>query len=257
MPSAIASSAAPANAAVAAAAPVKPVAMPSVVAEAKPIAAAPAIAPKQPLAASSPVAVDKPSAQVKVAALPVVKPITKPAHTEPAIEPSAAAEEEPAENYRVGKVHSEFAPIHAQLLEASIHSQLVHEGYPSLGVSVTAEGDVYLDGTFLSQADQDRVIHKVRAQQHVRDIYFSGTVWHNDRASAPEAAPVNAGAPSASPVAQQVAVKPAAPPSQPVPSKPKKVVDFDEFPVTAADASSRATRYAASPAAQPSPLPTP
>jgi hypothetical protein len=236
-PKAMASLAAPATAA---AAPVKPLAMPSVAALVGPAAMASAAAPSL-------------AAAVTVAAVPVVKAVAKPAQIAPTIEipleSRSTSDEEEEED--------EIAPVRGLLLESSLKNQLTSAGYPSLGVSVTGGGDVFLNGTFLNLADEDRVLAMVRGHEGVRDIYFSGTVWHDatgheEQATAPGAAAAPAAAAnaaSASPPSQPLPAKPPAPAPQPVPSAHGKIAHSTEFPVTAAEipATSGRSAYAASP----------
>jgi hypothetical protein len=265
------SAAAPAKVAVAA--PLKPAAMPSTPASAKPQAVPPLAAqvkpaavpliaapPPRPVTMASRAAPIKPAAEpsspappVKVVALPVVKPVAKPVQAEPTTKvplesPSAADEEE----------EDEFAPVRALLLESSIKNQLTSAGYPSLGVSVTGGGDVFLNGTFLNLTDEDRMLAMVRGHKGVRDIYFSGTVWHDvtghpEQATAPPGATAKANAASASPPSQPLPAKPPVPAHPPVPSAHGKIAHSMEFPVTAAEmpAISGRSAYAPSPA-QPS-----
>jgi hypothetical protein len=247
-PKAMASLAAPATAA---AAPVKPLAMPSVAALVEPAAMASIAAPLKSAAAPSL------AAAVTVAAVPVVKAVAKPAQIAPTIEiplesPSTFDKEEEED---------EIAPVRGLLLESSLKNQLTSAGYPSLGVSVTGGGDVFLNGTFLNLADEDRVLAMVRGHEGVRDIYFSGTVWHDatgheEQATAPGAAAAPAAAAnaaSASPPSQPLPAKPPAPAPQPVPSAQGKIAHSTEFPVTAAEipATSGSSAYAPS-AMQPS-----
>jgi hypothetical protein len=247
-PKAMASLAAPATAA---AAPVKPLAMPSVAALVGPAAMASTAAPIKPAAAPSL------AAAVTVAAVPVVKAVAKPAQIAPTIEiplesPSTSDEEEEED---------EIAPVRGLLLESSLKNQLTSAGYPSLGVSVTGGGDVFLNGTFLNLADEDRVLAMVRGHEGVRDIYFSGTVWHDatgheEQATAPSAAAAPAAAANAAsaiPPSQPLPAKPPAPAPQPVPSAHGKIAHSTEFPVTAAEVPAIGGRSAYAPsAAQPS-----
>ena len=210
----------PAAATVAALAPMRPAAVPSVAPLAKPIAMLPETAPKQPHAASSALALPQTMPSIKVATIPAGKPAQK------------------------SETPEQFTRVRGEILAASIESELAQAGYASLGLSVNDEGDVFLAGTFLSQADEDRVLAMIRHIQHVRDIHFTGTVWQSEQASAPSPeAPVE-NAPSA---AQAPLAKPAAAMPEQAP---------DEFPVTAADVPTLETRRAASPTEKPAAAPT-
>ncbi len=248
-PNAMASLAAPAKAALAAG--VKPLAMRSIAAPATPVAMA------SPAAQNKPAAAPSSAAPVELVAAPAVKPTAKPAQVAPTTEaplesPSASDEEEE---------DAEFAPVRMLFLESSIKNELTAAGYPSLGLSVTGGGDVFLNGTFLNFADEDRVIAMMRRHKAVRDIYFSGTVWHDatgheEQATAPGAAAAPAAAAnaaSASAPPQPLPAQPPAPPSQPVPAAHGKIAHSPEFPVTAAEVPATGARsaYAPSPA-QPS-----
>lgn len=209
-----------------ASAPRKPAAVPSA-------APSPAAAAPQPVSAASTAAISPPS---------------KPAATEPSAaspEETSSGDEEEAED--------ELAPVRAMLLESSIRSELASQGFSNLGVSVTAEGDVFLNGTFVNPADEDRVLGMLRRNQRVRDIYFSGTVWHNTNPAA-EASPSqeaprsNAG--SVAPSTQSSPAKPAASASPAVRPAHWKIAHSTEYPVTAAEVPARSP-YAAAPASVP------
>jgi hypothetical protein len=81
-------------------------------------------------------------------------------------------------------------------LESSIRSQLAREGLPGIGVSVAGDGDVFLNGTFFSRADERRATAMVRANRGVRDIYFSGTVSNEQTATANSSGFVTARSPA-------------------------------------------------------------
>jgi len=208
-----------------------------------------------PAAQNKPAAAPSSAAPVKLAAVLAVKPMAKPAQVAPTTEaplesPSASDEEEEDD---------EFAPVRTLFLESSIKNELTAAGYPSLGLSVTGGGDVFLNGTFLNFADEDRVIAMMRRHKGVRDIYFSGTVWHDttghpEQATAPGAAAAAANAAGASPPPQPLPAQPPAPPSQPVPAAHGKIAHSPEFPVTAAEVPATGARsaYASSPARPPS-----
>ena len=232
----------PAPATGAAVAPMKPAAMPSIAPLSKPAASLPETAPKQPRATSSTPALAQTMPSIKVATVPPGKPAlkTKPAAPAPESATNNDEEKEPPQSNRTDR---EFAQVRGKLMEASIRSQLAQMGYASLGLSVNDAGDVFLSGTFLSEADQDQVLAMIRGFHHVRDIYFSGSVWHSERASAPSPeAPVE-NAPSA---AQAPLAKPAAaiPEQEP-----------EDFPVTAADVPALRTHRSASPMENPTAAP--
>jgi hypothetical protein len=249
---------------------VKPVVQPSSAAIAAPKMAAaapsPAIislpppAPRAPAQATKPEAQPAPpSASARVASVPV--PIQH-----PAIEPSPAQPptEEIERSHRDNKVAAELAPLHTMLLESTIRTQLAAAGFPDLGVSMTEEGDVYLNGTFLNMADQDKAIAMIREHRGVRDIYFSGSVWHDVNSQhEQEASPTVTSVPNnavpkadgvrASAPEQQANIS--APESKPLPARHVKIAHSVEFPVTAAEAPAPLPRYAAP--VQPSVVPTP
>lgn len=166
----------------------------------------------------------------------------KPEPAEPAGEPSSDKDlkKEPSQPPRTD---TELTRVQGELLEASIERQLAQVGYASLGLSVNDEGDVFLAGTFLSQADEDQILAMIRRIQHVRDIYFSGSVWHSEQASAPspEAPSENASSQAQAPLAKSAAPRPEQAP--------------DEFPVTAADVPALSTRRSASPPENPANAP--
>jgi len=229
-----ATKAAPVPAALAEAAPMKPAAM------------LPETAPKQPFAAFSAPALPQTMPPFKVATAPANNPAVKPEPAEPAATESLSddAGEPPHSN----RTHTDFALVQGELMEASIRSQLARMGYASLGVAVSDEGDVYLEGTFLNQADQDRVIAMIRRYRHVRDISFSGTVWHGEQAHASrDAAEVKMSDRAAPPPTTAWHAAPSL--LAPLP----KVAPSAEFPITAADEPVPGGRNDA-PA---SPLPTP
>jgi len=152
------------------------------------------------------------------------------------------------------------------ILESSVRSELAREGFSNLGVSFTADGDVFLNGTFLNLADEDRVIAMIRGNKGVRDIYFSGTVWH-DGGDHPEVATASP------PTPPRAAKAPLAPPkplasadARSVPSPADGAVHGPahgmiahsaEFPVTAAEVPAPRIRYAAPPPPEPSAAPSP
>jgi hypothetical protein len=187
--------------------------------------------------------------KINVATIPANHPALNAA---PAESPSDDnEEEEPAQTRRT---KAGFAAVRGKLLEASIHSQLAQMGYASFGVAVSDEGDVYLEGTFLSQADQDRVLAMVRRFKHVRDISFSGSVWHTEHASADGAAEATASGTGDEAAPPPAVAKPAEPSAPELPAaQPKSAPSDEEFPITAADVPAPPNRYAA----PPSPLPTP
>jgi hypothetical protein len=230
----------PAPATVAALAPMKPAAVSSVAPLAEPSATRPQGAPKQPHVASLAPALSQAMPSIKVA--PARKPALKPEPAAPGAESSSDkdAKKEPSQPNRTD---TELTRVQGELLEASIESELAQVGYASLGVSVNDEGDVFLAGTFLSQADEDQVLAMIRHIQHVRDIYFSGSVWHSERASepSPEAPSENAPSQARAPLVKSAASMPEQEP--------------DEFPVTAADVPALSTRRSASPAENPTNAP--
>lgn len=243
-----------------AAAAVKPIAMASVAAaRAKPVSSP--VAPKVALAPPAKVApapqmkpLVQPAAPVKVASVPTPKQAAMPAPSEPAAAnpPDASAVEEQDND-------DELAPVRRMLLESSIRTQLAGAGFADLGVSMTEDGDVYLNGTFLNMADEDKVIAMIRAHRGVGDIYFSGTVWHDLTASPDQAAVPAASAPmpsvakpNAAPQQQVAKLPPTA--LQPLSSKHVKIAHSADFPVTAAEVPVPKPRYAAP---QPTIAPTP
>lgn len=222
------------------AASVKPAAMPSVVAAAGPVLVPPKLASVQPASAPSAATSQKSVPPVAVAAVPAVKAIAKPPQPAPSTEasPPDDIEEEPDEPEATehpaapGDADSDIAQVRAELLQASLLGQMAQAGYPNLGLSVNQDGDVFLDGTFLNQADQDRMIAMIRAHPRVRDIYFSGTVWYADQPT-PVALPGKAGAPEAvlppASAKSAGAFQPAAQPGH------LKIAHSEDFPITAAD----------------------
>jgi hypothetical protein len=205
-----------------------------VVAAAKPVS--PKVASAQPASAPSIATSQKSAAPpVAVAAVPPVKAIAKP--SQPAIESSSPPEEEEEpeatrHHEATEKTEKDVAQVQTELLQASLFSQIAAAGYPNLGVSVNADGDVFLDGTFLNQADQDRMIALIRANPRVRDIYFSGTVWYADHSRAGTGS-AKAGASEAAP--QQASAKSATTSEPAIPPRHMKIAHSEEFPVTAAD----------------------
>jgi hypothetical protein len=249
---------------VAARASVKPIAMPPVAAAPpKPVSSpvAPVKVAVAPPAKVAPVPQLKPlampAAPVKVASVPMPKQAAMHAPSRPAAEnapDSSAVEEQDNQDN-----DDELAPVRRMLLESSIRTQLAGAGFPDLGVSMTEDGDVYLNGTFLNLADEDKVIAMIRAHRGVGDIYFSGTVWHDLTASPDQAAVPAASAPMPNVAsakgasAQQVAKLPPTA-SQPVSVKHVKIAHSADFPVTAAEVPVPKPRYAAP---QPTVVPTP
>jgi hypothetical protein len=121
--------------------------------------------------------------------LPVAIPVT-PADAGPAEQLAStqivAASDDPLDSTSIDNEESRerFAPVKKLHLESSIRSQLAREGLSGIGVSVASYGDVFLNGTFLSRADERRATAMVRANRGVRDIYFSGTVSNEQTATA-------------------------------------------------------------------------
>ncbi|HVN27221.1 MAG TPA: hypothetical protein VMT64_01975, partial [Candidatus Binataceae bacterium] len=144
---------------------------------------------------------------VNLAAIPAVKPSLPPVEREARTSPNPTREGQPP-----NASDHDNAEVDVDLLQATLRSEMAQHGYPNMGVSVTDEGDVYLDGTFFDQDDQDRMIAMIRAHRRVRDIYFSGTVWYADA----EGTPVPGEA-------------------KPTPKAPHKNAQPSEFPITAAD----------------------
>lgn len=223
-----------------------------------------AVAPEPP----KPAATSSPSQSVNVASAPMVpQPIkvAPPAAQESAEPvPPKPGNEAPAEESAVGvRENSELAPLHRMLLESAIRTQLAGVGFPDLGVSVNGDGDVYLNGTFQNVADQDKVIAMIREHRGVRDIYFSGTLWHQDQAPTPIAsapAPNQQNSQTNSAPPQQVAKLPpnasqGGPGVSPsAPSRHVKIAHSVDFPVTAAEVPAPKPIYAAPP---PTIAPTP
>ena len=71
------------------------------------------------------------------------------------------------------------------MLESSIRDELARAGMPDLGVSVSGEGDVFITGVVLNHDDEDRAIALARGHGEVRDIYFSGGMWHEGDSEEP------------------------------------------------------------------------
>ena len=232
---------------VALAAPAKPVAIASMAAvQPKKMAspAAPAEAAIAPPELKPSAAQSSSVASVKVASVPMSKAHAMPTPSGPgaANQAEAPATEDPLD--------VELAPVHTMLLESAIRTQLAGEGFTNLGVSLNDDGDVFLNGTFLNLADQDKVIAMIRARQGVRDIYFSGTVWHevtpsDEQVPMPAATAPAPNAASANPATPQQVAK--LPPSAPQPATVKhvKIAHSADFPVTAAEVPMQKPTYAA------------
>ena len=250
------------------AAPNRPAAQPSAAVEAPKLAAAqaPAIIPLPPpevahlpaVAPNSEPPSPAQSAPARVASAPLQL-------QRPAIEvhPSKQSDEEPERSYPDEEESDELAPVRAMLLESSIRSQLAYAGFTDIGVSMTEDGDVYLNGTFLNEADQDKAMAMIREHHGVHDIYFSGSVWHDvNSPNEQEAAPVTAAVPNpvskpteASQAASPQEASASTPDAKPIPASHAKIAHSKEFPVTAAEAPAPVPRYAAP--AQPTVIPTP
>jgi hypothetical protein len=121
--------------------------------------------------------------------LPVTIPVT-PADGGPAVQLAStqivAGSDDPLDATSIDneEPRERFAPVQKIHLESSIRSQLARAGLSGIGVSVASYGDVFLNGTFLSRADERRATAMVRANKGVRDIYFSGTVSNEQTATA-------------------------------------------------------------------------
>ena len=98
-----------------------------------------------------------------------------------------ASTDDPLESPSVGNDEPAEAPqpVKKMHLESSIRSELAREGLSGIGVSVAGYGDVFLNGTFFSRADERRATAMVRANKGVRNIYFSGAV-RDDNSSGDE-----------------------------------------------------------------------
>jgi hypothetical protein len=249
---------------------IKPAAQPSVAIAAPKLAAAPPpiipLAPPEQTRASTeekPAPLPPPSVSTKVASAP-------PPIQHPVVEASPAessVEEVPEPTSGDEQEADELAPIHAMLLESAIRTQLASAGFTDLGVSMTQDGDVYLNGTFLNIADQDKAIAMIRQHHGVRDIYFSGSVWHDLNTQHGQAAtPAVASLPNpmskaegAEPSTPRQQAGASAPESKTAPARHVKIAHSAEFPVTAAEEPAPVPRYAApvQPTAVPTPAPKP
>ena len=141
------------------------------------------------LTAASALKVEESPAANASAAISSNQPIVAPpgplasAPAEPAGAPSVESPSDLApdmESDDAGELTEQFPPEKKTLLESSLRADLAREGFAGIGVSVAGDGDVFLDGIFMSRGDQQRAIAMVRAFKDVRDIYFSGHVWNGD-----------------------------------------------------------------------------
>jgi hypothetical protein len=207
------------------------------------------VVPMKPAAAPSvtsvnPAAAPSTTASAKLSSIP-----NAPSATRPPAEP-----EDEGESANGGEP-DEYVPVRKLVVQSSIQSQLARAGFASLGVSVTDGGDVFLEGTFLNLADEERAISIVRGTRGVHDIYFSGTVWHDvtphsEQASVPPPSSVLPGTNPSTASVPAVAPLAAAAPAGSTPSvNPPPTIAHsvappgEDFPVTAADAPLPGNRY--------------